>query len=222
MSNTTLIIGESGTGKSTSLRNLDPEETFIINILDKPLPFRGYKAKYKAISKDNPEGNYYATDDFGMVIRAVRSINDKRPEIKVLIIDDFGYTITNSFMRKANQTGFQKFNDLGKDTFELLEAIKILRDDLYCFVMMHTEIDMNGRYKPKTVGKMIDQHICIEGKFTYVFHALVIDSQYKFLTNNDGIHMAKTPYGMFAEKFIDNDLSYVLEKIKEYSQEERK
>src|SRR6266851_2709948 len=99
MSNTSLIMGESGTGKSTSIRNLNPKETFIINVLNKPLPFKGYKSNYTKLSADGLTGNYYSSDDYQAIERLVRKINNDRPEIKNLIIDDFQYLMANEFMR---------------------------------------------------------------------------------------------------------------------------
>lgn len=218
MSNSILILGESGCGKSTSIRTLPPKETMIINVIGKPLPFRGAKSQYTKITETG--GNYYSSDNPASIIKLINGINEKRLDIKYLVIDDFGYTITNSFMRKSSQRGYDKYNDIGREAFDILEVIGTLREDLYIFVMMHTEIDNQGRYKPKTVGKMIDQYICVEGKFTYVFHALVSEGKYEFLTNNDGQHMAKTPMGMFDKLFIENDLLYIVKKMKEYEDSE--
>ena len=219
MSNAVLILGESGCGKSTSIRTLPPQETMIINVIGKPLPFRGAKTNYTKLLPDGT-GNYYSSDNHASIIKLINGINEKRLDIKYLVIDDFGYTITNSFMRKSSQRGYDKYNDIGREAFDILEVVSGLRDDLFVFVMMHTEIDNQGRYKPKTVGKMIDQYICVEGKFTYVFHALVSEGKYNFLTNNDGQHMAKTPMGMFDKLFIENDLLYIVNKMKAYDSSE--
>lgn len=218
MSNAILILGESGTGKSTSLRTLDPESTFILNVIGKPLPFRGYKRMYKSLSPDGLSGNYYATDDPISILRLIKVINNKRPDIKHLILDDFGYTFTNSFMRKINQRGYDKYSDIGKEAFDIFDMISNLRDDLFCFVMMHTDIDHHGRYKPKTIGKLTDNYICIEGKFTYVFHALVSEGNYRFLTNNDNQHTAKSSEGMFTDLYIPNDLQLIVDTIKAYDE----
>lgn len=220
MSNAVLILGESGVGKSTSIRTLNPEETFIINVIGKNLPFKGAKSKYKPLSSDGLEGNYYATDDNNTIKRVVNLVNTKRLDIKNLVIDDFGYTITNSFMRKASQRGYDKFVELAKDMFDILEIISNVREDLYCFVMMHTENDANGKAKPKTVGKMIDQYVCIEGKFTTVVHGVVSDDHYQFIVNNDNQHMAKSPMGMFETDSIGNDLQYVRDRMLAYFNED--
>lgn len=216
MSNAVLVLGESGSGKSSSIRNLISQETFIVNVIGKPLPFKGALSKYKGISTDGLIGNYYATDDVTTIKRVINLVNNKRPDINVLVLDDFGYTITNSFMRKAKQRGYDRFTDIAKDMFDILDLVSNLRQDLYCFVMMHTDIDNQGCSKPKTVGKMIDQYICIEGKFTTVLHAIVNDGNYQFITNFDGTHMCKSPLELFDNQFIDNDLSIVIEKMKLY------
>lgn len=220
MNNSILIIGESGTGKSTSLRNLDPKETMLVNVIGKSLPFRGAAKKYQKLSSDGMEGNYYASDESQKICRVIQLVNDKRPDIKTLVIDDYGYTLSNSFMRKAHQKGYDKFTEIGADTFNIFNLISNVRDDLFCVVVMHTDIDQNGRYKPKTVGKMVDQYVNIEGKFTYVFHALVVEGRYVFLNNNDGVHMAKTPLGLFKESFVDNDLNQIINEIKQYNEGE--
>ncbi len=219
MSKSILLLGESGSGKSTSIRNLPPEHTFIINVIAKPLPFKGAKNKYSKLSADGTEGNYYASDDTAAIARVINLVNNKRADIHYLIIDDFGYTISNSFMRKANQKGYEKYTELAVDTFHIIDRIMLLRDDLYCVVMMHTDIDTNGRYKPRTAGKMIDQYINIEGRFSYVFHSMIVDRTYCFLTNNDSTHMAKTPMGMFEEQFIDNDLFEIINRMEQYADE---
>lgn len=220
MSNNVLVLGESGVGKSSSIRSLTASETFLINVIGKPLPFKGSLSKYKKLSPDGMSGNYYVTDDTNTIKRVINLVNEKRPDIKTIIIDDFGYTVTNSFMRKANQRGYDKFIDIAKDMFDILDIISNLRDDLFCFVMMHTEIDNLGRSKPRTVGKMIDQYICIEGKFTTVLHALIVDGNYKFLTNNDSQHMAKSPIGLFDSQLIDNDLKFIVDSMNNYLNED--
>ena len=220
MSNAVLVLGESGSGKSTSMRTLSPEETFIVNVIGKPLPFRGAKSKYQQLSSDGLTGNYYATDDTNTIKRIINLVQTKRPDIRTLILDDFGYTITNSFMRKANQRGYDRFIEIAKDMFDILDIVSNLREDLYCFVMMHTETDSQGRSKPRTVGKMIDQYICIEGKFSTVLHAVIADKNYRFITNNDNQHMAKSPFGLFEDLYIDNDLQVVRDKMEAYFNDE--
>lgn len=209
------MIGESGSGKSTSLRHLNPKETFILGVLDKPLPFRGYKAHYTLMSKSNPNGNYYATDSYELIMRCIKSVNE-RPEIKTLVIDDFQYVMGNEFMRRALEKGFDKFSEIAQHAWTIIKELTNTRTDLYCFVLSHSDADVNGRMKCKTIGKMLDDKITLEGMFTSIFHALIIDGQFKFLTQNDGAFMAKTPLGMFEDKFVDNDLQIVLNSMEDY------
>jgi ABC-type dipeptide/oligopeptide/nickel transport system ATPase component len=215
MNNAVLILGESGSGKSTAIRTLPPEETFIVNVIGKNLPFRGSNKKYTKLSPDGKEGNYYISDNVPQIIRIIKLINEKRPEIKYLVIDDAGYILTNEYMAKSLEKGWEKYNALGKSFFDFLNSFSNVRDDLMCFIMMHVEKDANGKTHPKTVGNVIDKHICIEGKFTYCLSTVVNDGNYKFVTNNDNINMCKSPAGMF-DHYIDNDLLLVSEKIKEY------
>lgn len=221
MSNTVLVIGNSGTGKSTAIRTLPPEETFIINVLDKPLPFRGTNHKYKRVSKDTPEGNYYATDKSNLILRAITAV-DSRTDIKFLVIDDFGYVITHEFMSKALVKGFDKFAEMAVSAWTILDAIRKLRRDLTCFIMMHTDTKEDGIAKPKTIGKMLDEKVCIEGMFTHVLHSVVLDGEYHFITNHDGHHMAKMPMGMFSTPMIPNDLKLVADTMSQYYDEDIK
>ncbi len=222
MNNAILIIGESGTGKSTSIRTLPPEHTFIINVIGKSLPFRGSSKNYTRLSPDGLTGNYYCSDNAAQIKRVINLVNTKRPGIKYLVLDDFGYMVMNEFMSKALIKGYDKFSELAKNFGDVINMVNDLRDDLFCFLMMHIESDQQGKTKPKTVGKMIDQYICVEGKFTWVLHTLVNDGNYKFLTNYDGMHMAKTSMGCFSHQLIDNDLMMVVDKINEYLNDEIK
>lgn len=227
MSNTTLILGLSGTGKSTSLRNLDPKTTFIINVLNKPLPFRGYKSTYKPIKRistgDEPYadngGNYYASDDYSKIMAVIGAIDRHRPDITTLVVDDFQYLMCNEFMRRVGEKGFDKFNDLALHAWSVIQSLTVTRDDLYCFVLTHSDADANGLMKCKTIGKMLDDKITLEGMFTICLHSLVVDSEFKFLTQNDGSHIAKSPLTMFPDRYIDNDLAQVIKLMKDYNDE---
>lgn len=219
MSNSVLVIGNSGTGKSTAVRNLPAEETFIINVLDKPLPFRGANKRYQRVTKEFPTGNYFASDKSNLILRAIQSVNN-RPEIKYLVLDDFGYVITHDFMSKALVKGFDKFAEMAVSAWTVLDSVRNLRSDLTAFIMMHTDTKEDGIAKPKTIGKMLDEKVCIEGMFTHVLHSVVLDGEYQFITNHDGHHMAKMPMGMFDDLLIPNDLKAVADKMKSYYDED--
>lgn len=216
MSQLILVLGESGTGKSTSIRTLNPEQTFILNVLHKPLPFRGYRNLYSEEKK-----NYLDSDEYSKIIGYVKAINERRLEIKSIIIDDFSFLMSNQYMRRCREKNFDKFVDIGANAFELLDYCKSLREDLCIFIMCHTDQDHAGMIKPKTVGKMVSEHVCLGERVTICLHSQVIDGQYKFLTNHNGVHFAKSPHQMFDDLYIDNDLQYVKEKMQEYFNEGR-
>lgn len=226
---TMLILGESGNGKTTSLRNLDPKKTFIISTTSKPLPWRGWKKVYtKFDPKDNPNGNWYQTSKSKQIITIIKYINTKRPEITNVIVDDVQYTMSFEYMDRRTEVGFQKFNDIGGDFTDLLRVADSLRDDIKLIFTAHSENKgdaMNPHWTLKTVGKMVEEKITPEGIFTYVFYSRAMPTsegtmEYKFLTNTDGEHVAKTPMGMFEDMYIDNDLAQILETINAYNEGE--
>lgn len=222
MSNTVLIIGESGIGKSSSIRTLDPNSTFIINVLGKPLPFKNAKKNYTVCSKDKPDGNTVSTDNTSEIKAYINAVNTRKPNIKTLIIDDFNYTLTNDFMKNAMTKGYDKYTLIAQNAWSIFNDLNKTRDDLDCFVLMHSDTNNDGKSIPMTIGKLINDKIKLEGMVTVCLHALIIDGEHKFLTQNDNTHMAKSPLGMFDKQLIDNDLNYVKQKIQEYLNEDIK
>lgn len=220
MSNTSLIVGESGTGKSTSIRNLNPEETFIINVLNKPLPFRGYKKHYVTVSSDGKQGNYYSSCNYDNIMLVIRKINATRPDVKTLIIDDFQYLMADEFMNKALEKGYDKFSMIGKHAYDLLKLLPTLREDLDIFILTHSESNENGKMKVKTIGKMLDEKITIEGMYAMVLQTELNNGNYSFITQGDARHIAKSPMGLFEEKTIPNDLAFVKAKMAKYYNED--
>jgi nicotinamide riboside kinase len=217
----TLVIGDSGTGKSTSVETLNPEDTFIINVQGKPLPF---KNKYTKTTTPK-EGNLYVTDDAKIIKSLLQFISANRPEIKHVVIDDNQYASANEFMRRAEEKGFDKFTSIAKNIWSTAEVLKELRDDLIVFILHHSEeaTDSAGsRYKKaKTIGKLVDDKITLEGMYTIVLYTDVQKNddkqiEYKFVTQNTGNTTAKSPKGMFDELYIPNDLKLVSDKINEY------
>jgi len=224
MAHSVLIIAESGTGKSTSIRNLNPKETFIINIANKPLPFKGWKKDYTMISKDNPKGNMTATSTTAGIIKAIQHVNDKMPHITNLVIDDWQYMSSFEYFDRANEKGYDKFTQIAANLAQVAKMPKDLRDDLYIFFMTHSEeaTDINGhrKVKAKTIGKMIDNTLTLEGLFSIVLFGRVIKEEdklvYGFDTQNNGENTCKSPMEMFEEFFIDNDLQFVKDCIIQY------
>jgi len=217
MSNSILVLGSSGTGKSSAIRTLNSDSTFVLGILDKPLPFKSYKNQYKKLQGwDDREGNYYSSDDWMKVLKCLKLVNDEFPHIKTIVIEDFNYLMANEFMRRACEKGYERFSEIAQHAWMVINFINSVRADLNVFVTCHNEIDATGVSKAKTVGKMLDDKISLEGLFSIVLHTAVIDGEYRFLTRNDGSRVAKSPMGMFDCDYIENDFSWVLNEISSY------
>lgn len=200
-----LIIGKSGSGKSTSLRNFKSDEVGIINVISKPLPFKNVNG-LKTVDTDN-----YA--DIKKVIEG-----SKTPSI---VIDDAGYLITNQFMRKHSNAGggnavFSLYNDIADSFWSLTEQIKKLPNNKIVYILMHEDKNDFGDIKPKTIGKLIDDKVCLEGLFSIVLRAKKVDKNYYFFTQATDGDVAKSPIGMFDELYIENDLKAVDDKIREF------
>ena len=194
-----LILGESGTGKSASLRNCSPENFGIINVSKKPLPFRSTFRTYN-------------TDEYSKVVGAL-----KAAKVKSMVIDDSQYLMVNTFMRRFKEVGYQKYSDIANSHWELVQfVIDKLPENMLVYFMSHLDRDQLGFEKAKTVGKMIDQYITLEGLFTIVLKTHVQDGKYTFLTHNNGFDTVKSPLGMFEADEIDNDLNMVDQVIREY------
>lgn len=209
MSTATLVIGQSGTGKSSSLRNLDPAQTLLIQVVKKPLPFRATGWSY--LSKENPRGNMFVTDDAGRIVDILH-----KTQRKTVVIDDFQYLLANEFMRRSGETGFQKFTDIGKHAWDVLTAANTLPDDVRVYILTHSEQLDSGHTKAKTIGKLLDEKITVEGLFTIVLKTDVVDGEYTFTTRNSGRDTVKSPMGLFDDERIENDLNAVDEAISEY------
>jgi hypothetical protein len=222
------IAGQSGTGKSRSLLNLDSTSTFIINVSNKPLPFKGWATKYKPFStatEETKKGNYYATNDSMQITNMLQYISDLMPHIKVIIVDDYQYTMADFFMRKAYEKGWDKFTELAKLAYDILNKGRNLRAGLKVIILTHDEIvkaGVNERRKIKTIGNLLDDKITLEGMFTYVLFTHVEKDpnkqtpDYYFITQTDGYTTAKSPEGCMPYK-IPNDLSLVVKAIDEYN-----
>lgn len=218
-------------GKSTSLRNLDPTKTFIINVANKPLPIRGYKKNYTPLTQD-PEtkewsGNLYNTSDSEKILKILKVINVKMPRIEQVIIEDSQYIMSFESMDRAGEKGYEKFTQLAQHFYSILKEAMSMRDNLKVFILCHSDNvgdALNPQYKIKTIGRMIDNMITVEGLFTYVLFTVRRQNEdggmeYKFMTNSDGTNTAKTPMGCFPDVFIDNDLQYVFDAIDKYNGE---
>lgn len=199
-----LVIGKSGSGKSTSLRNFKKDEVGIINVISKPLPF-----KNDLITID--------TDNYADIKKIL-----KDAKAKSIVIDDAGYLITNQFMRKHSNAGggnavYNLYNELADNFWNLIaNEIKNAPQDRITYLFMHEDKNEYGDIKPKTIGKLLDDKVNVEGLFSIVLRAKKIDKNYYFFTQSTEGDVAKSPIGMFNDLYIENDLKFVDDKIREY------
>lgn len=193
-----LIMGESGSGKSASMRNFEQNEIGIFNIASKPLPFK------KALPKK--DGAKYSNIYAGL----------KEPKLKTYVIDDSQYLMGFNLLDRAKETGYTKFTEIALDFYNLIQfIIKQTPDDVIVYFLHHTEMTETGKVKAKTSGKMIDNHLTLEGMFSIVLMTKVENGVYSFVTQSDGYSTAKSPMDMF-EREIDNDLKMVDSDIRKY------
>lgn len=187
-----LIIGRSGSGKSASLRNFKKDELSIINVNGKPFPFK------------NDFDKVFKTDSSEMIQKALLHTKSK-----VVVIDDSQYIMANEFMRRSLEKGFDKYNLIAKNFWDILNSLNKMADDQIVYFLHHEETDEYGNVHAKTQGKSIDNHIILEGCFSIVLRTCVNDGSYYFSTQTNGFDTVKTPMGMFSEKLIENDLKIV-------------
>lgn len=201
MAQKVLILGDSGTGKSASLRNFKEDEILVINSAGKPLPFKNHfeqvTPKFETMTND--------------ILKAMDKTNKK-----VIVVDDAQYIMSFQYMRRIKENGWDKWNDIQGDFFNIIKACDYMPEDVIVYFLSHLQRDDEGHEKIKTMGKMLDEKITIEGLFTTVLKTGVKDGQYFFFTQNSGLDTVKSPIGMFPSYAIDNDLKYVDTKIRNY------
>lgn len=196
-----LILGASGTGKSASMRNFSKDEILIINVAGKDMPFKEPKGGFEKLN----------TDQYRDIKRAMT--NTKK---KVIVIDDCQYLMANEFMRRATEKGYDKFTEIAQNFWDLQQAISKLPEDVVVYEISHIERDQDGNEKMKTIGKMLDEKITVEGMFSIVLKTVVNDGNYYFQTQNSGKDTCKSPIGLFNSMLIDNDLKKVDNLIRDY------
>ena len=207
------IAGESGTGKTTSMRNLDPKTTFYIDCDKKGLSWKGWKNQYSESQK-----NYFKTDFPQMVIKYLQMINDKAPHIKVVVVDTLNGIMVADEMRRAKEKGYDKWQDLAAAVYDIIDTALVMRDDLTVIFIVHSQTDRDDTgytfTHMKTSGKKLDK-IVIESKLTTVLLAECKDGEYVFHTHSDK-STAKTPIGAFEQDEIPNDIAEVLKVLEDY------
>ena len=202
MGTVVFILGRSGTGKSYSMRNFQPNELAVINVQGKILPFRN--------GASFPLKN---TDDATQIVKDMKAAANC---VKTIVIDDFQYLMANEFMRRSSERGYDKFTEIARHAWDVVDSVRTLPNDVIVYIMCHVDTDNDGTERLKTIGKMLDEKIVLEGMSTIVLKTNVSDGTYTFVTQNNGKDTVKSPAGMFPSYAIDNDLKYVDEKIRNY------
>ena len=219
-----MILGKSGTGKSTSIKGLDPKETVVINVLGKRLPFKGSNALY---NKENK--NLFQRESYTDIISLIQNISDKATNVKNIILDDFIYVMRKEYFSRARETGYNKYTELAQHFQQIISTCEKLREDLNVFMILHSEDIQSDKtttgYKVSTVGNLVDNcYNPLEVVPMVLYSSVKYDdkgnTQYGFYTHRckEGVVEipAKTPDEMFEEDFIPNDLGYVVKKMNEY------
>lgn len=207
MSIATLILGQSGTGKTTSLRNLDPNEVLLIQAVKKPLPFRS--KDWKQLTSEG--GSIYVCDSAQKICQVM-----EKTSRKIIVIDDNQYIMANEFMRRSAEKSFDKFTEIGFNMWSIFQKASSLPDDVRVYILSHTEESDMGRTKIKTIGKLLDEKITLEGLVTICLQTAVVNDQYIFMTKNNGSNTVKSPMGLFESEHIENDLKAVDDAIVSY------
>lgn len=224
MANNVILLGKTGTGKSTSIKGLDPKETIIINILGKKLPFKGSSTLY---NKENK--NFFQVEEYTSLINLLISINEKAPHIKNIVVDDFAYIMRKEYFKRSKEQGYAKYTELATHTQQVINTCENMRDDINVFFIYHSEdIISDGiivEYKVATIGKLLDtQYNPLEVVPMVLYSNVKFDDEgkasYGFYTHrcvqNSIIIPAKSPEGMFEEDFIPNDLGLIVKAMSEY------
>ena len=214
------IVGQTGTGKSTAIKHLDPKETYIINVAKKELPFKGSEKLYNTENR-----NYAELDDAVKITQRLRKLSDEAPQIKNIVIEDSNYIMGFNIVSKATEVGYTKFSVMAKDMVDMFREARKLREDITVFYLTHPETIEDGGdivgYKIKTAGKLIDNQVLLEGLLTVCLYTYVEENKdgtasYHLTTNRFKKMPAKSPDGMFADIKIPNNLQLVVDTVKKY------
>lgn len=224
MANNVIILGKSGSGKSSSIKTLNPKETVVINVLRKKLPFKGSQSLYNADNK-----NLFNVDDYTQVISLLQSIDKSAPHVKNVILDDVIYTMRKEYFRRAKETGYGKYTELAQHFQQMIQTCEMMREDINVFFILHSEDIQSDKittgYKVSTIGSLIDnQYNPVEVVPMVLYSAVKYDDKgnasygfYTHRTMEGTVEIpAKSPAEMFEEDFIPNDLGYVVKKMNEY------
>lgn len=207
-----LILGDSGSGKTNSMRNMRAADTLLIQAIRKKMPFKSKPDNpWLDFDKETKKGNIFVTDHATDILSLMQGT--KR---RVIVLDDFQYVMSNEFMRRSEERGYDKFTEIGRNAWNILTMAAALPAETRVYILAHSDTTDAGRVKMKTIGRMLDEKITPEGMFTIVMRTLVRDDTYMFTTRNNGHDTVKTPMEMFATETIPNDLQAVDDAIVAY------
>lgn len=204
-----MILGYSGSGKSASLRNLDPKKTMIVQPVTKPLPFRN---KFDKFNKETKEGSLITLKNpihISTLLKALPSLGKE-----ILVIDDMQYIMLDEYIVRSDEKGFQKFTDIAKATYNLITQAN--ESDIRCYFLWHPMVSAEEIIRPKTLGRFLEEKVTVEGLFTTVLMAEYVNEEFMFRTQKDKNDVIKAPFDMFEQRYIPNDLAVVDDIIKAY------
>lgn len=230
MSNLIALAGMSNTGKSTSLKYLNSDETFIISCTNKQLQIPGFRKKYSKVEiKDNKLlGNWLVSNSYEKINKILQIISKTRPDITTVVIDDINYCLSNEIMENALTKGYEKFTMQAKNYYDLIANAQELRDDLTVVLVSHIindGTDIDPQYKLYSSGKMLDKTVNLDGLFSYIIYSeRFVDEndevQYRFKTRTDGNDTCRSVAGCFEEKYIEPNMQKIIDRITEFENAE--
>ena len=227
MSNVIALAGLSNSGKSTSLKYLNPEETFIVSCTNKQLQIPGFRKKYPKIKVEDGKlsGNWLISNNYAQIEKIMKVVSKTRPEIKVIVLDDCNYLLSNETFANVMTKGYEKFNILAKNYYDLIQTCQDLRDDLVVVFISHIEnfgTDIDPEYRLWTTGKMLTNQINLDGLFSYIIYSeRYVDDKdeevkYRFKTRTDGNDTCRSVAGCFEDKYIEPNMKTVIDTINSF------
>lgn len=213
--------------KSTSLKYLNPSSTFIISCTNKQLQIPGFRKKYSKVGVNEGKltGNWYINNNYEQIEKMMSTVSKTRSEIKVIVLDDTNYLLSNETFANALNKGYEKFSIMAKNYYDLIQFCQTLRDDIIVVFITHIEnygTEIDPLYRVWTTGKMLTSQINLDGLFSYIIYSeRYIDDttnevSYRFKTRTDGNDTCRSVQGCFEEKYIEPNLKYVIDRINEF------
>jgi hypothetical protein len=226
MSNVICLAGLSNTGKSTSLKYLEPSETFIVSCTNKQLQIPGFRKKYIKVSVEDGQlkGNWLVSNDYTKIAKILKVVSQTRPDIKTVVIDDLNYLLSNEIMNSAEEKGYEKFTRQAKNYYDIINNAQNLRDDLTVVMISHIVndgTDIEPFWKLYTSGKMLDKTVNLDGLFSYILYTdKYVDEneevQYRIRTKTNGNDTCRSVAGCFTDKYIEPNMKLVIDTINKF------